>query len=96
MSLFIESVVVILPRAWGANSSMEQARDDLAHELASGTPNYTNAVAGAIRYCPLIAHVLRSLEQEVRRLFGEGFARVSQTSVMMGMARHLPRIATAS
>lgn len=44
-------------------SSMEQARDDLAHELASGTPNYNNAVAGALRYCPLIAHVLRSLEQ---------------------------------
>lgn len=45
---------------------MEQARDDLAHELASGTPNYANAVAGAERYCPLIAQVLRSLEQAVR------------------------------
>lgn len=44
---------------------MEQARDDLARELASGTPNYSNAVAGAVRYCPLIAHVLRSLEQAV-------------------------------
>lgn len=49
-------------------SSMEQARDDLAHELASGTPNYAQAVAGALRYCPLIAHVLRSLEKAVRRL----------------------------
>ncbi|CAM9863696.1 unnamed protein product [Ectocarpus sp. 6 AP-2014] len=46
-----------------AISSMEQARDDLAHELASGTPNYAQAVAGALRYCPLIAHVLRSLEK---------------------------------
>lgn len=45
---------------------MEQARDDLATELASGTPNYSNAVAGALRYCPLIAHVLRSLEKAVR------------------------------
>eukprot|EP00903_Cladosiphon_okamuranus_P015926 g14711.t1 len=44
-------------------SSMEQARDDLANELASGTPNYSQAVAGATRYCPLIAHVLRSLEK---------------------------------
>ena len=48
------------------DSSMEQAREDLALELASGTPNYTNSVAGAIRYCPLIAHVLRSLEKAVR------------------------------
>lgn len=47
---------------------MEQARDDLAIELASGTPNYSNAVAGAIRYCPLISHVLRSLEQAVSNL----------------------------
>lgn len=45
---------------------MEQARDDLANELASGTPNYAQAVAGATRYCPLIAHVLRSLEKAVR------------------------------
>eukprot|EP00904_Undaria_pinnatifida_P007827 jgi/Undpi1/4174/HiC_scaffold_16.g07541.m1 len=44
-------------------SSMEQAREDLALELASGTPNYSNSVAGAVRYCPLIAHVLRSLEK---------------------------------
>lgn len=49
---------------------MEQARDDLAHELASGTPNYTNAVAGAVRYCPMIAHVLRSLEKAVRIVRG--------------------------
>ncbi|CAN0351697.1 unnamed protein product, partial [Ectocarpus fasciculatus] len=28
-----------------------------------GTPNYAQAVAGALRYCPLIAHVLRSLEK---------------------------------
>lgn len=47
---------------------MEQARDDLAVELASGTPNYANAVAGALRYCPMIAHVLRSLETAVRTL----------------------------
>lgn len=47
---------------------MEQARDDLARELASGTPNYSNTVAGALRYCPLITHVLRSLEQAVREL----------------------------
>lgn len=45
---------------------MEQARDDLANELASGTPNYAQAVAGATRYCPLISHVLRSLEKAVR------------------------------
>lgn len=45
---------------------MEQARDDLANELASGTPNYAQAVAGATRYCPLIAHVLLSLEKSVR------------------------------
>lgn len=51
---------------------MQQARDDLARELASGTPNYTNAVAGALRYCPLIAHVLRSLEQAVRTRPGRG------------------------
>ncbi|CAM9378240.1 unnamed protein product [Pylaiella littoralis] len=44
-------------------SSMEQARDDLANELASGTPNYAQAVAGATRYCPLISHVLVSLEK---------------------------------
>lgn len=49
-------------------SSMEQARDDLANELASGTPNYSQAVAGAARYCPLIAHVLRSLEKAVRNM----------------------------
>lgn len=47
---------------------MEQARDDLANELASGTPNYAQAVAGATRYCPLIAHVLRSLEKAVRKI----------------------------
>lgn len=45
---------------------MEQARDDMAVELASGTPNYANAVAGAVRYCPMIAHVLQSLETAVR------------------------------
>lgn len=49
---------------------MEQARDDLANELASGTPNYAQAVAGATRYCPLIAHVLRSLEKAVRNTIG--------------------------
>lgn len=55
---------------------MEQARDDLASELASSTPNYSNAVAGAVRYCPMIAQVLRSLEQTVRiieRIFSHQF-----------------------
>lgn len=58
------STVLLL--LFSLHSSMEQARDDLANELASGTPNYAQAVAGATRYCPLIAHVLKSLEQAVR------------------------------
>ncbi|CAM9629223.1 unnamed protein product [Discosporangium mesarthrocarpum] len=45
-----------------AISSMEEAREDLLNELVSGTPNYANAAAGAKRYTPLIALVLRSLE----------------------------------
>lgn len=65
---FSQRVFPFPSRSCRRYSSMEQARDDLAVELASGTPNYSNAVAGAIRYCPLIAHVLRSLEQAVSDL----------------------------
>jgi hypothetical protein len=42
---------------------MDQARFDMAQEMASGNPNYQNTVAGAERYIPLISQTLYSLEQ---------------------------------
>ena len=38
-------------------ASMDRARRDLVHELASGEPNYENAAAAAKRYVPLIGQV---------------------------------------
>jgi hypothetical protein len=46
-----------------AVANMDQSRDDMARELASGNPNYANVVAGAKKYVPLIAQTLFSLEQ---------------------------------
>ncbi len=37
----------------------------MAHELASGTPNYANAIAGAKQYVSLIAQCLHSLENSI-------------------------------
>ena len=50
-----------------AISHMDQARLDMATEMAEGNPNYQNCVAGAERYIPLIAQTLYSLEVRDRR-----------------------------
>ncbi len=43
-------------------SQMGQSRSDMAHELASGTPHYGNAIIGAKQYVSLISQCLYSLE----------------------------------
>lgn len=52
-----------VPNTAALVSSMDRARHDLVHELASGTPSYDNAAAAAKRYVPLIGSTLYSLEQ---------------------------------
>mmetsp|Transcript_12297 Transcript_12297/g.18421 ORF Transcript_12297/g.18421 Transcript_12297/m.18421 type:complete len:403 (+) Transcript_12297:32-1240(+) len=42
---------------------MDQAREDIAIELAAGNPNYTNIIAGTQRYIPLITQILYSFEK---------------------------------
>ncbi|CAM9364367.1 unnamed protein product [Chrysoparadoxa australica] len=41
---------------------LDQARKDMAHEMAAGNPNYNTVATAANRYVPMIAQVLRSLE----------------------------------
>ncbi len=43
-------------------TQMAQSRTDMAHELASGTPHYGNAIKGAKQYVSLIAQCLHSIE----------------------------------
>ncbi|KAG5187524.1 BRO1-like domain-containing protein [Tribonema minus] len=59
---------------------MDQAREDMARELASGNPNYQNVVAGARRYVPLIAQTLYSLEQATDPVYLEAPLRFDWAS----------------
>ncbi len=43
-------------------SQLDKSRNDMAHELASGAPNYANGIAGAKQYVSLIAQCIYSLE----------------------------------